>query len=356
MEPTVPPTIFKGRRAASIQNNHLRVTVLQEGGHIAEIFDQRTGVSPLWIPPWTSMEPSMHDANKHPEYGPGTDAKLLAGIMGHNLCLDIFGGPSAEEAAAGLTVHGEGSVVPYELTESNGRLIQRAHFPLAQLNFERSIELRQRSLRIQESVQNLTAWDRPIGWTHHVTLGPPFLEQETTQLRASVTRSKVSETVFGADMHLQRGAEFDWPIAPLAAGGVTDLRMLSDAPAASEYTAHLGVQQREHLFFVAFSPAFRLAFAYVWKRADYPWLGIWQENCSRKNSPWSGHTKALGLEFGVSPIPESRREMVDRGRLFNVPAYRWIPARGRLETEYWIVAQSADRIPESIEWPQGTNA
>ncbi len=38
--------------------------------------------------------------------------------MGHNLCLDIFGGPSAEEFAAGLQPHGEASIVPYELVAS----------------------------------------------------------------------------------------------------------------------------------------------------------------------------------------------------------------------------------------------
>jgi len=43
-------------------------------------------------------------------------------------------------------------------------------------------------------VQNLTAWDRPIGWTQHVTLGPPFLERGVTQFRASATRSKVLES------------------------------------------------------------------------------------------------------------------------------------------------------------------
>ena len=48
-------------------------------------------------------------------YGGGSDARLLAGIMGHNLCLDIFGPPSDEEALAGLTAHGEGSVAAYEL-------------------------------------------------------------------------------------------------------------------------------------------------------------------------------------------------------------------------------------------------
>jgi hypothetical protein len=344
--------IFKGRRASVMENDHLRVTVLREGGHIAEIYDKGASVSPLWIPPWPSIEPSGYSASKHPEYGSGPEARLLAGIMGHNLCLDIFGGPSEEEAALGLTVHGEGSVAPYEITESDGMLVARANFPLAQIGFERSIELRDRSLKIRERVENLAAWDRPIGWTQHVTLGPPFIKEGMTQLRASVTRSRVHDADFGPDMHLKRGAEFDWPMCPFARGGVADLRTLSAASASSEYTTHLGDRQREHLFFVAFAPAFHLAFAYIWKRADFPWLGMWQENRSRKNPPWNGRTTTLGLEFGVSPIPESRREMVDRGQLFGVPAFRWLPAKGRLEAEYWVLTQTADHIPESIAWPE----
>ena len=91
---TLSATIFKGRQAAAIENDHLRVTVLREGGHIAEIFDKVAGVSPLWVPPWPSIEPSTYQLSKHPEYGSDSEAKLLAGIMGHNLCLDFFGGPS----------------------------------------------------------------------------------------------------------------------------------------------------------------------------------------------------------------------------------------------------------------------
>src|SRR5215831_2922863 len=106
-------TRFYGRRARSIENEHLRVTVLEEGGHIAEILEKETNVSPLWIPPWPSIEPSTYDPQQHPEYGAAIDAKLLAGIMGHNVCLDIFGGPSNEEVAAGITPHGEGALVPY---------------------------------------------------------------------------------------------------------------------------------------------------------------------------------------------------------------------------------------------------
>jgi hypothetical protein len=64
-------------------------------------------------------------------YGGPADGPLLAGIMGHNLCLDIFGGPSAEEAAAGLTAHGEASVVPYAIEASVDGVVARADFPLA---------------------------------------------------------------------------------------------------------------------------------------------------------------------------------------------------------------------------------
>lgn len=70
------------------------MTVLREGGHIAEIFDKRAGVSPLW----TSMEPSQFDRQKPEQNGTGSEAKLLAKIMGRNLCLDSFGAPSEEEA------------------------------------------------------------------------------------------------------------------------------------------------------------------------------------------------------------------------------------------------------------------
>src|SRR3954464_2921878 len=107
---------FRGRQAVQIENEFLRVTVLQEGGHIAEVFDKRAGVNPLWSPPWPSMEPSQFDRDQPVCYGTGSEAKLLAGIMGHNLCLDLFGAPSEEEILAGLTVHGEASVNRYDIT------------------------------------------------------------------------------------------------------------------------------------------------------------------------------------------------------------------------------------------------
>jgi hypothetical protein len=345
--------VFHGRAARSVENEHLRVVVLPTGGHIAAIVDKRSGVSPLWIPPWPSVEPSGAEVVDQALYGTGTDAALLAGIMGHNLCLDIFGGPSDEEAAAGVTAHGEGSIARYdvEVPSSGATMRTTATFPLAAIRFERRLQLRGRAVRIRESVESLTGIDRPIGWTQHVTLGPPFLEKGLTEFRASATRSKVFEGAFGTADYLEPGAEFTWPRAPSAGGGTEDLRVYNAAAMSSAFTAHLMDPAQRDAFFVAFSPTLRLAFGYLWRQRDFPWLGMWEENHSRTHSPWSGRTMTRGMEFGVSPFPESRRAMVERGQLFGAPTFYWLPARGRAEVEYWAFLLPADTIPERLERP-----
>jgi hypothetical protein len=346
---------YRGRRARSIENDDLRLTVLEEGGHIAEVFDKQSGINPLWTPAWPSMEPSAFDPAVHgAQYGAGSDGKLLAGIAGHNLCLDIFGGPSDEEAAAGVTAHGEASVAPYEIATADEALTLRAALPLAQIRIERRITLQARAVTVMERVESCCAFDRPIAWTQHVTLGPPFLENGVTEFRASATRSMVYESQFGAADYLRPGACFEWPAAPRRDGGITDLTTFTGAPASSAYTAHLMDPASSVAYFVAFSPAAKLAIGYVWKRADFPWLGIWEENKSRTAPPWRGEAVTRGMEFGVSPFPETRRAMVDRGTMFETPAYRWLPANGSLEAHYWIVLQTTDRIPESLEWPMET--
>ena len=284
-------------------------------------------------------------------FGRGSDARLLAGIMGHNLCLDIFGGPSDEEEAAGLTAHGEGSVAPYDIVESGSALCMRAEFPLACIRFERRLELRGETVLVHEQVLSRSDMDRPIGWTQHVTLGPPFLEKGATEFRASATRSRVHEPAFGAADYLVAGATFDWPAAPCAEGGVADLRRFTDRATSSAYTAHLMTAHADTACFVAFSPRASLAFGYVWHPSDFPWMGIWEENGSRTAPPWNGRTVARGMEFGVSPFPETRRAMVDRRRLFDAPTYRWLPARGMLTARYAIVVRAADCVPESLGWP-----
>jgi hypothetical protein len=320
------PTSYRNRRAFQIENEALRVTVLAEGGHVAEILHKASGVNPLWTPPWPSIEPSSYDAAKHPEYGADAESKLLAGIMGHNLCLDIFGGVSEEEAAAGLTVHGEASVARYEFEGS----AMRATFPQSQLRFERRIALEGPTVRFFETVENLSACDRPVGWTQHVTLGPPFLTKGETVFELTAGRSKVFEGDFGKGGYMPPGAEFDWPHAPRLGGGTVDLRTFTNLPVSAAFTTHLMTPGDAH--FTARTGG--VTFGYRWKSADFPWCGIWEENHARTTPPWNGKTLTRGMEFGVSPMPETRRQMIARGSLLGVPGFRWIPARSKVSVEY----------------------
>ncbi|HYP08881.1 MAG TPA: hypothetical protein VER03_21800 [Bryobacteraceae bacterium] len=328
----MPQVEYRGRRAVRLENDIVRVTLTLEGGHVAEILHKPTGVNPLWTPRWPSIEPSTYSPAKHPEYGDGPEARLLAGIMGHNLCLDLFGGPSAEEAAAGITVHGESSVAAYTAAEAPGAVTLRGTLPAAQLGVSRTLRLQGDRVAFEETVENIGSFDRPIAWTQHVTLGAPFLDHGKTRFELTASRSKTYEGDFG-DLY-PRASEFEWPYAPALPGGTIDLRVYPDKASSAGFTTHLMNPVRDDAWFVAYSPASRVMFGYRWKRVDFPWCGVWEENRSRKQTPWNGQTVARGFEFGVSPYPETRRQMIDRGPTFGVPGFRWLPAKQRITVGY----------------------
>lgn len=327
-----PLALYRGRRAARIENDAVRVTVLVEGGHIAEIVDKQVAINPLWTPPWPSIEPSSYDADRTPGYGENAESKLLAGIMGHNLCLDLFGGPSEAEATAGITVHGEASIATYQIRTNSDELIATADLPLAGLAFERRIRLNGNAVDVTEIVTNQTGLDRPLAWTQHVTIGPPFLIPGETEFTISATQSRTYESEFG-NLYPQ-GKDFQWPFAPSSSGERSDLRSYPGGAPSAGYTAHLMDPALEQVFFLARTRSLGVEFGYRWKRADFPWLGMWIENRSRTALPWGGNTVACGLEFGVSPMPETRRQMIERRSLFGVPAYRWLEARSQVSVKY----------------------
>ena len=273
------------RRAACLENETLRVSVLGAAA-TSPRSSTRTAGSILWLPAWRSIEPA-YDPARHPEFGTGSEARLLAAIMGHNVCLDIFGGPSAEEEAAGLSAHGEAPVVPYEIEVRGCTLTMNATLPLTQLRFDREIVLQDRTVRIRERVENLAGIDRPIGWTQHVTLSPPFLEKGVTEFRSSAGRSMVYPREFGAADYLEPGAEFQWPDAPRRQSGqsqrsaaVADLRRFTDAPCPA-YTARSWIKGRTRRRVLTS----REGGVWLSGQADFPWMGIWEENLSRRHAP-----------------------------------------------------------------------
>lgn len=349
----MPEIVYQNRRAVQIENDLLRVTATVEGGHVAEILHKPSGINPLWTPPWPSIEPSTYNPQSYPEYGSGSEAHLLSGIMGHNICLDTFGAPSPEEAAAGITVHGEGPVALYEASVGDKWMELETTLPKSQLRFKRRLSLERGSpaIRFEEELENLSPSDRPIAWTQHVTLGPPFLERGQTQFRASATKSRVIDASFNNGSGMQKsGADFDWPLCPSREGGTLDLRVFPNDLRSGGFTAHLMDPEQQHAWFTAWSPRTKTAIGYIWERQDFPWLARWEENQLRTEPPWNSRGLACGMEFGVSPLVESRRSTVERGSLFGVPTYKWLPAKTTINIHYCAFAVTADAVPESVKW------
>ncbi len=329
-----------GRRIIHLENDTLRVGVLPGGGHLASLelkAGNGAGVNPLWDVPWPSMEPEAFAAARDlANYGGPPEGRLLASIMGHNLCLDFFGGPSKAEEAAGLTVHGEASVAAWRFAAHGGageptRLDGEADLPYAGLKVRRTLSLAARDavLRVDTDVENLRDAPREIGWQEHATFGPPFLEKGVTAFDLSAGRCLTNPEAFARRHRLPPGREFTWPVAPGADGAPRDLRVFPADEASGDFTTQLMEPGRESAWLTAVNPRLKLLCGYLWKTADFPWTGNWEENLDRLQPPWSGRTLARGMEFGVSPFAQGREAMQKLGRLFGVPTLATLPGRGR---------------------------
>lgn len=336
-----------GRTLWDFENPSLRISVAPGGGHIAGLYLKQGHPrakrlpNPLWTPPWKSIEPSSYQPKKHDRvYGGAPEGRLLSGILGHNLVLDIFGTPSASEVRAGGLTHGEAGVTNWKRKGSRGF---SARLPQAQLEVSREITFH-RDLpvaRVRTRVSNLGRYDRPIAWTEHVSFGPPFLAPHT-EFSLPARRALVYPGKMGADSQLEPGREFVWPNAPLLAGGSIDQQFPPRASRASDFTTQLFETPSNLAWFTATNPKLDLAVGYLFHRSDFPWIGIWDEKKARAAPPWNRRTYVRGMEFSCTPLPGSRRQMIDQGKVFGVPAFRWIEALGSIEAVFVLYMGAAN--------------
>ena len=186
----------------------------------------------------------------------------------------------------------------------------------------------------KEIVSNQRKLDHFFHWTQHVTLAPPFVAPEDGRVFMSATRGITSPDDYDGKALLESGKEFQWPLAPASAGGEVDLSHCLIQRGLGIIASLLMDPARDMQFVAALNTPHRLLFAYCFRRADYPWVTIWEENCARENPPWNSRAQTRGLEFGSAPLPVTRREAFTRGPIFGAPTFSTVPARGRLTVPY----------------------
>lgn len=324
-------TRFTGRAAWTIDTPDLRVTILKGGGHVAEIALKSPGaINPLWIQERPTIDPAQFNAARDAQtYGGGPSAKLMSGLAGHSLCFPYWGNPSAVEERAGMTFHGETGVVNWTSTGSGSNWLElSAELPESRTRFVRRLTVHGTVVWFDETAGNEAAWDRPVSWCEHVTIGAPFLERGVTSFAASATRGKPLDSGAEADLRWPRG---------LADGNEIDLSSVRNVRTGGEVNNYLVDSSRKIAYFAAFNPKFGLVFGYVFPSAQFPWLNVWES-----------YTPALftrGMEFSDTPVHGTARALVNRPNLWNLPTFEWLDAKGSIHKRYAAFSAS---VPKSF--------
>ncbi len=295
----------------------------------------------LWEAPWVTMDPDKFRSSHIRKYGPTPVGKFLAAFTGHAVCLDYFGGPSEAEAAQGLALHGEAATSRWKLLElkQNGaeaRVLVATRLPAAGLRFQRELRLRRNEsvVYVEERVTNERAQDHFFHWTQHVTLGPPLLHPEESVVALPGTRAVTWPHGYEGASLVRDNQEFMWPEAPAMEGGKVNLARPFAREGTGFVVAVLLDPQREFGFVAALNWKLGLLLGYCFRRSDFPWIAIWEENLARAGSPWDGKTRARGMEFGSTPMPVGKEETFARGTLFDTPTFRRIPAKSEVRAPY----------------------
>jgi hypothetical protein len=323
-----------------LTNGTMDAVLLRGGGHVAELrLTKPAGdaTNCLWPAPWQTADPGSADFDRLAnEYGGAPAGNFLAGYTGHALCLDVFGAPTDEEAARGVPLHGEAAARMWSFDTADNRCTARVDLPAAQLEFERITSLAEETavLFFHERVHNPGSAAREIHWVQHLSLGPPFLAPGQSAIDASLDRARTWPLGYEGHAVLRDDANFGWPLAPALDDSRLDLR-IPFARSGYGFVAAARVDlRREFAFISALNWQLGLALVYCFRRADFPWIAIWEESRARTSAPWNGAAQVRGMEFGTTPMPVGRDAIRAMGNLFDTPGSRVIAAGETLEARY----------------------
>lgn len=342
-------TQWNSRRCVVLRNESIELVVLTGGGHIASLRSTSSEMNVLWQAPWKTVDP--HDPEQSSlaaEYGGGPVGKFLAGYTGHALCLDVFGMPCQEEASNGVALHGEAAVREWHVTSQNDVSCTMAvDLPHARLRLTRNVSLGGSAVYVSEAVQNLRDVLCSSHWVQHTTFGQPMI-CEQDEITASLERCITWPLGYDGHSLVPDNAVFSWPSVPASENGqIFDLSSSFSTSGTGFVVAGLVPESREIGFVLARSRARGTAVGYCFRRSDFPWVAIWEENCARQQPPWNGRAQVRGMEFGTTPMPLGR---TGSALLFETPGEIAFAPRASRQARYCIFV--AD-VPSN--WERVTN-
>jgi hypothetical protein len=124
------------------------------------------------------------------------------------------------------------------------------------------------------------------------------------------------------------GRNFEWPegAGPCSESPHFDLSRYSDSTHADLVNSFLVDTRREWAFFTALQRKFGLLFGYVYQRADFPWLNVWECNTEKMQT--------RGMEFSNTPHHGTMKTLIRASEIWGAPTYEWLDAHSTIRKSF----------------------
>ena len=288
--------VSNGYRTVALENELIRVEVLvDKGTDVVSFLEKQTDTDFMWRSAM-GLRPAAAVARTA-----SLDVTNLCDAYegGWQECLPN-GGPGVTYKGAPIPFHGEVMNLPWEMTvtEDTPEVVSvRLSVAAVRTPFRVEKDLTLRSgrpvLEITERVTNDAPEEMHLMWGHHPAFGAPFLD-ETCRVDVPACRATTRRAGPMPTSELKFEADFDWPDAPLAAGGVRDLRQVP--PPSSGTAEWVCLSGFEEGWYGVTNTSRGVGFGLRWDADVFPYLWFWQVWGGMPGYPWWGRHYNCALE------------------------------------------------------------
>lgn len=252
------------------------VILPDHGGDLHSLTHRGTGVDVLYKPHWTP--------SGTPALGKGR-AEWLADYRGGWQVLLPNAGDQCERHGRLWGFHGEASTVPWQVEAADpAHATMSINLNTAPLRVRRLLRLTSSTLRVDETITNLTDDTVEVMYVHHLAFGAPLVASGAlldTGARTVIADPEASDVAVP-------GTTSSWP---RLSNGV-NLREVPTGPRA--LMAYL--TDFTEPYYAITNPALRLGVAVRWTPEPLPHAWLWQEIRCTRDEPWAGRACAMAVE------------------------------------------------------------
>jgi hypothetical protein len=264
----------------------ISVTVLPgNGADLVSIVDIASGVDVLFRTPWAAASAAAVAWDSL--------TRWLATYQGGWQVLCPNAGTERTVAGALLGFHGEASMVPWIVDEVTETALT-CHLTLftAPFRMKRVVRVFDRTVAIDETVENTSSDDHELIWMHHPGFGSPLVSASAElDLPGGVL---LADRESPPGFLLEAGSKHDWPFATTFEGDLVDLRRLPGPDQPRGLLA--GVDRLPAGWFAIRNPELGLGVAMHWDVEVFPHLWLWQEVHHSEGFPWFRRAYVVAAE------------------------------------------------------------